>query len=100
MAREGESLQEKALVEGLGGVPPNPCPLPGLDASGPADACISLEAEVPAILFDGMRDFIHNHPHWDQYSVISSALAGFLVQNGDQEQAVNRHYLEGLFQRP
>ncbi|MEI6032264.1 MAG: DUF2811 domain-containing protein [Synechococcaceae cyanobacterium ELA739] len=100
MAREGESLKKPALIEGLDGLPAVPCPLPVLDASGLADACISLEAEVPAALFDGMRDFIHHHPHWDQYSVISTALAGFLVQNGYQDQSVNRHYLEGLFQRP
>ncbi len=100
MTWEGESLQDPALVEGLGGVPPSPCRLPGLNGSGLADACISLEAEVPEALFDGMRDFIHDHPHWDQYSVISSALASFLVQNGYQDQTVSRHSLEGLFQRP
>lgn len=61
---------------------------------------ITLEAEVPEVLFDGMRTFIEAHPHWDQYSVITSALAGFLFQNGCQEHSVTQHYLDGLFLRP
>jgi hypothetical protein len=61
---------------------------------------VSLEAEVPEVLFEGMRDFISSHPHWDQYSVITSALAGFLFQNGCQEPVVSQHYLDGLFQKP
>jgi phytoene/squalene synthetase len=61
---------------------------------------VTLEAEVPEVLFHGMRDFIDAHPHWDQYSVITSALAGFLFQNGCQEQSVTQHYLDGLFLRP
>ncbi len=61
---------------------------------------ISLEAEVPEVLFEGMRDFLRHHPHWDQYSVITSALAGFLFQNGCSEHSVTEHYLDGLFLKP
>jgi hypothetical protein len=60
---------------------------------------ISLEAEVPEVLFDGMREFIRNHPQWDQYRLITSALASFLFQNGSQEACVTQHYLNGLFMR-
>ncbi|MEB3316687.1 MAG: DUF2811 domain-containing protein [Cyanobacteriota bacterium] len=58
---------------------------------------VSLEAEVPEALFDGMREFIRNHPQWDQYSVITSALAGFLFQNGARDTCVKDHYLAALF---
>jgi hypothetical protein len=61
---------------------------------------ISLEAEVPEVLFEGMRSFIHSNPDWDQYSVITSALAGFLFQNGCQNAFVTQQYLDGLFLRP
>jgi hypothetical protein len=61
---------------------------------------ISLEAEVPEVLFDGMRQFLENHPQWDQYRLISSALASFLFQNGCGDQGVTQHYLNGLFLRP
>ncbi|MEB3361934.1 MAG: DUF2811 domain-containing protein [Synechococcaceae cyanobacterium] len=59
--------------------------------------CVSLEAEVPEILFEGMRSFIQLNPDWDQYSVITSALAGFLFQNGCQDQIVTQHYLDAIF---
>jgi hypothetical protein len=82
-------------------------PLPGVDraaGSTPSGAgaapCVTLEAEVPEVLFLGMRSFLENHPQWDQYSVITSALAGFLFQNGCQDRTVTQHYLDGLFLRP
>ena len=61
---------------------------------------ISLEAEVPEVLFDGMRSFLQSRPDWDQYRVITSALAGFLFQNGCGDRCVAQHYLNGLFVRP
>lgn len=70
-------------------------------ADGPlaAAARISLEAEVPEVLFDGMRAFLQSRPDWDQYRVITSALAGFLFQNGCGDRCVAQHYLNGLFMR-
>ena len=61
---------------------------------------ISLEAEVPEALFDGMRAFLSSRPEWDQYRVITSALAGFLFQNGCSDRCVAQHYLNGLFMKP
>lgn len=71
-----------------------------LVAEAPEASRISLEAEVPEVLFEGMREFIHTHPQWDQYSVITSALAGFLFQNGCQDHSVSQHYIDGLFVSP
>ncbi|MCS5691826.1 DUF2811 domain-containing protein [Cyanobium sp. FGCU-6] len=67
------------------------------DPSPAGASSISLEAEVPEVLFEGMRDFLRSHPQWDQYSVITSALAGFLFQNGCGDHSVTQHYLDGLF---
>ncbi len=64
-----------------------------------ASHSVSLEAEVPEVLFEGMREFISSHPHWDQYRVITSALAGFLFQNGCCDRSVTDAYLDGLFLR-
>ena len=74
---------------------------PADQADGPlaAAARISLEAEVPEVLFDGMRAFLQSRPDWDQYRVITSALAGFLFQNGCGDRCVAQHYLNGLFMR-
>jgi hypothetical protein len=60
---------------------------------------ISLEAELPEVLFDGMRAFIAANPSWDQYSLITSALAWFLFQNGCSDKCVTQHYLDSLFSR-
>ena len=66
---------------------------------GDRGSCVNLEAEVPEILFEGMRSFLQLNPDWDQYSVITSALAGFLFQNGCQDPSVTQHYLDTLFLR-
>ena len=58
---------------------------------------ISLEAELPEVLFEGMKAFIAANPGWDQYSVITSALACFLFQNGCSDKCVTQHYLDGMF---
>ncbi len=58
---------------------------------------VSLEAEIPEALYLGMKDFIESHPRWDQYRVISSALANFLFQNGCEDRSVTERYLNDLF---
>ncbi len=63
----------------------------------PEASTVSLEAEVPEVLFDGMREFLRSHPQWDQYRLISSALSSFLFQHGCADQGVTQHYLDGLF---
>ena len=74
-----------------------------LSAADPlvAAACpaqrISLEAEIPEALFDGMRACIQARPDWDQYSLVTSALAGFLFQHGWAGGCVSEHYLNSLF---
>jgi hypothetical protein len=63
-------------------------------------AYVSLETEIPEVLYRGMKEFIGGHPHWDQYRVMSSALAHFLFQNGCEDHAVMERYLDDLFSRP
>ncbi len=60
---------------------------------------VSLEAEVPEALFHSMRGFIKANPSWDQYQLVSSALATFLFQNGSSDKTVAKHYLNSLFNR-
>ena len=59
---------------------------------------ISLEAEVPEILFKAMNEFIENNPRWNQYQFMSSAIANFLFQNGSTNRVVLRKYLNDIFQ--
>ena len=60
---------------------------------------VSLETEIPEALFSGMKDFLSSNPHWDQYELMSSALANFLFQNGCQDRSVAERYLNDLFGR-
>ena len=68
--------------------------------SAPPHVYVSLEAEIPEVLYRGMKEFIGAHPHWDQYRVMSSALAHFLFQNGCEDRAVTERYLNDLFTQP
>ncbi len=58
---------------------------------------ISIEAEIPEILYKGMKEFIGSNPQWDQYRVMSSALANFLFQSGCDDRAVTEQYLNDIF---
>ena len=60
---------------------------------------VSMEAEIPEVLYRGMKDFIGLNPRWDQYRLLSSAIAQFLVQNGCTDRAVTERYLDDLFTR-
>ena len=71
-------------------------PTKASDAESPF---VSLEAEIPEVLYQGMKAFIGSNPAWDQYQVMSSALAQFLFQNGCSERAVMERYLDDLFSR-
>ena len=58
---------------------------------------ISLETELSETLYNTMKDFVLSNPAWDQYKLINSALATFLVQNGCTDNSVSEIYLNQLF---
>ena len=66
-----------------------------LDESFPSN--VSLETELSETLYNTMKDFVLSNPKWDQYKLINSALATFLVQNGCTDNSVLEIYLNQLF---
>ena len=58
---------------------------------------IALETELSESLYKNMKDFVLSNPTWDQYKLINSALATFLVQNGCADNSVSEIYLNQLF---
>ena len=58
---------------------------------------VSLETELSETLYKTMKDFVLSNPTWDQYKLINSALATFLVQNGCTDDSVSDIYLNQLF---
>tara|TARA_B100000700_G_C14978128_1_gene824914 strand:+ start:660 stop:932 length:273 start_codon:yes stop_codon:yes gene_type:complete len=61
---------------------------------------VSIETEIPEALYNGMKEFISDNPHTDQYGVMSSAIANFLYQNGCSDRAISEKYLDDLFNLP
>tara|TARA_Y100001933_G_scaffold7079_1_gene6380 strand:- start:18 stop:263 length:246 start_codon:yes stop_codon:yes gene_type:complete len=58
---------------------------------------VSLETELSESLYKNMKDFVIKNPKWDQYQLINSAIATFLVQNGCGDSKVTEIYLNQLF---
>ena len=58
---------------------------------------VSLETELSEGLYETMKDFVLHNPTWDQYRLINSALATFLVQNGCTDSSVSEIYINQLF---
>ena len=58
---------------------------------------VSLETELSETLYNSMKDFVLSNPTWDQYKLINSALATFLVQNGCTDNSVSEIYINQLF---
>ena len=58
---------------------------------------MNLEVEISEHLYTEMQSFLGSNPNWDQYSLMSSALANFLFQNGSEDSAVRERYMNDLF---
>lgn len=95
----GLSAQTAGLPAQAAGLSPQAAGLSAQAGGLSAQAVVNLEAEVPEVLFEGMRQYLAAHPQWDQVGLIRSALAGFLFQHGCKDACVNQHYLNGLFLR-
>ena len=51
---------------------------------------MSLETEIPEVLFTEMKDFIESSSDLDRKKFINSALTGFLFQNGCQVNILDK----------
>ena len=65
--------------------------------SSDSTVSVSLETELSESLYRNMKDFVIKNPKWDQYQLINSAIATFLVQNGCGDSKVTDMYLNQLF---
>ena len=55
---------------------------------------MSLEKEIPEVLFTEMKGFIESSSDLDRQSFIKSALTDFLFQNGCQVKHLKEGYLK------
>ena len=61
------------------------------------DEIISFKCELHENLQDAMSKFVETHPNWDQYRIIQTAIAGFLMQKGFDNRDITRLYVGNMF---
>ena len=61
------------------------------------DEVISFKCELQENLQNAMKDFVEEHPNWDQYRILQAAIAGFLMQKGFQNRDLTRLYIGNMF---
>ena len=58
---------------------------------------VSFKCELQENLQNAMKEFVEEHPDWDQYRIIQAAIAGFLIQKGFQNRDLTRLYIGNMF---
>ena len=61
------------------------------------DEIISFKCDLHQNLEKAMKEFIEDHPNWDQYRIIQAAIAGFLMQKGFNNRHLTRLYIGNMF---
>jgi len=61
------------------------------------DEVISFKCELQENLQKAMKEFVEDHPNWDQYRILQAAIAGFLMQKGFQNRDLTRLYVGNMF---
>ena len=65
--------------------------------SNQKDEVISLKCELQENLQKAMKEFVEEHPNWDQYRILQAAIAGFLMEKGFQNRDLTRIYIGNMF---
>ena len=65
--------------------------------SNSQDDVISFKCELQENLQKAMKEFLEEHPNWDQYRILQAAIAGFLMQKGFQNRDLTRLYVGNMF---
>ena len=61
------------------------------------DEVISFKCELQENLQLALKEFVEEHPNWDQYRILQAAIAGFLMQKGFQNRNLTRLYIGNMF---
>ena len=60
------------------------------------DEVVSFKCELQENLQKAMKEFVEDHPNWDQYRLLQAAIAGFLMQKGFQNRDLTRLYVGNM----
>ena len=58
---------------------------------------ISFNCELHENLQKAMKEFVEEHPNWDQYRILQAAISGFLMQKGFYNRDLTRLYVGNMF---
>ena len=58
---------------------------------------ISFKCELQENLQKALKEFVEEHPNWDQYRILQAAIAGFLMQKGFENRDLTRLYIGNMF---
>ena len=61
------------------------------------DQIISFKCELHENLQQAMKEFVDQHPNWDQYRILQAAISGFLMQKGFHNRNLTRLYVGNMF---
>ena len=61
------------------------------------DSIVSFIEDVPVYLKDAMRNFIDEHPNWDQHRLMQAAISGYLLEKGVTSLEMRRFYSQSMF---
>ena len=65
--------------------------------SSKKDEVISFKCELQENLQKAMKEFVEEHPNWDQDRRLQAAIAGFLMQKGFHSRDLTRLYIGNMF---
>ena len=61
------------------------------------DEVISFKCELQENLQKAMKEFVEDHPNWDQYRILQAAISVFLMQKGFQNRDLTILYVCNKF---
>ena len=81
-----ETIQDKSIDQ-----------INSLSINNPNDSIVSFIEDVPVYLKDAMRNFIDEHPNWDQHRLMQAAISGYLMELGVTSIEMRRFYSQSMF---
>ena len=61
------------------------------------ESIVSFIEDIPIYLKDAMRNFLDEHPNWDQHRLMQAAISGYLLERGVTSRGMRRLYTQSMF---
>ena len=68
-----------------------------ISINDPNESIVSFIEDVPIYLNDAMREYLDDHPNWDQHRLMQAAISGYLLEKGVTSLEMRRFYTQSMF---